>query len=94
MGGRVRAAGAGLPGRGLRPARGCSAAYYPETNPLVPLEHTAEGSNQPAYKSVIVRLEPYQGDSTGVIATNDADRILPDARGDEKKRYPEPHQLS
>src|SRR6478609_5199498 len=31
--------------------RGCAAAYYPETNPLVPLEHTAEGSNQPAYKS-------------------------------------------
>ena len=22
--------------------RGCVAAYYPETNPLVPLEHTAE----------------------------------------------------
>ena len=28
--------------------RGCAAAYYPETNPLVPLDHTAEGSNQPA----------------------------------------------
>ncbi|MGZ5404303.1 MAG: FdhF/YdeP family oxidoreductase, partial [Nocardioides sp.] len=69
--------------------RSCAAAYYPETNPLVPLEHTAVGSNQPAYKSVIVRLERSDG-----IATNDANRILPDARGDEKKRYPEPHQLS
>ena len=27
--------------------RGCAAAYYPETNPLVPLDSTAEGSNTP-----------------------------------------------
>ena len=27
--------------------RGCAAAYYPETNPLVPLDSTAEGSNHP-----------------------------------------------
>ncbi len=38
--------------------RGCAAAYYPETNPLVPLESTAEGSNCPTSKSVIIRLEP------------------------------------
>ena len=38
--------------------RGCAAAYYPEANSLVPLGSTALGSNQPAYKSVIVRLEP------------------------------------
>jgi formate dehydrogenase major subunit len=37
---------------------GSAAAYYPETNPLVPLDHTALGSNTPAYKSVIVKLEP------------------------------------
>jgi anaerobic selenocysteine-containing dehydrogenase len=37
--------------------RGCAAAYYPETNPLVPLDATAEGSNQPASKSVVVRIE-------------------------------------
>ncbi|GAY07585.1 FdhF/YdeP family oxidoreductase [Pseudonocardia sp. N23] len=36
--------------------RGTVAAYYPETNPLVPLDHTALKSNQPASKSVIVRL--------------------------------------
>ena len=35
--------------------RGCAAAYYPETNPLVPLDHVAEGSNCPASKSVIIR---------------------------------------
>ncbi|WP_106538378.1 FdhF/YdeP family oxidoreductase [Haloactinopolyspora alba] len=39
-------------------ARGCAAAYYPETNVLVPLDHTAEVSNTPASKSVIIRLEP------------------------------------
>jgi len=38
-------------------ARGCAAAYYPETNVLVPLDHTAEISNTPASKSIIVRLE-------------------------------------
>ena len=38
--------------------RGCAAAYYPEANPLVPLDSTARGSNCPTSKSVIVRLEP------------------------------------
>ena len=39
-------------------ARGCAAAYFPETNVLVPLDHTAEISGTPASKSVVVRLEP------------------------------------
>ncbi len=39
-------------------APGCAAAYYPEANVLVPLNHTAEGSNTPISKAVIVRLEP------------------------------------
>lgn len=38
-------------------ARGCAAAYYPETNVLVPLDSTADTSNTPASKSVVVRLE-------------------------------------
>lgn len=38
-------------------ARGCAAAYYPETNVLVPLEATADVSNTPASKSVVIRLE-------------------------------------
>ena len=38
-------------------ARGCAAAYYPETNVLVPLDGTADTSNTPASKSVVVRLE-------------------------------------
>ncbi|MEU8676589.1 FdhF/YdeP family oxidoreductase [Streptomyces sp. NPDC048560] len=38
-------------------ARGCAAAYYPETNVLVPLGATADTSNTPASKSVVVRFE-------------------------------------
>jgi len=38
-------------------ARGCAAAYFPETNVLVPLDATAEVSNTPASKSVVIRLE-------------------------------------
>jgi formate dehydrogenase major subunit len=37
--------------------RGSAAAYYPETNPLVPLDSTAAESNTPTSKSVIIRLE-------------------------------------
>lgn len=36
---------------------GNAAAYYPETNVLVPLDSTADGSGTPTSKSVIVRLE-------------------------------------
>ncbi|WP_318204087.1 FdhF/YdeP family oxidoreductase [Streptomyces sp. SCL15-4] len=44
-------------------ARGCAAAYYPETNVLVPLDATADTSNTPASKSVVVRLEARSGDA-------------------------------
>jgi molybdopterin-dependent oxidoreductase alpha subunit len=36
----------------------CAAAYYPETNVLVPLRAVADGSNQPASKSIVITLEP------------------------------------
>ena len=36
---------------------GCAAAYYPETNPLVPLESTADGCGTPTYKSIAVSIE-------------------------------------
>ncbi|BBZ62675.1 FdhF/YdeP family oxidoreductase [Mycolicibacterium monacense] len=39
---------------------GNAAAYYPETNPLVPLDHTAAKSNTPVSKAVVVRLEAAQ----------------------------------
>jgi molybdopterin-dependent oxidoreductase alpha subunit len=38
--------------------RGCAAAYFPEANVLVPLDSTAEVSNTPNTKSVVIRLEP------------------------------------
>lgn len=63
--------------------RGCAAAYYPETNPLVPLASTAEGSNCPTSKSVIIRLERADGARRAGGGT-------PAGRGDENKRHVEP----
>ena len=70
--------------------RGTAAAYYPETNPLVPLDHVADGSHQPAYKSVIVGLSrtgPAPA-GTGVDGQNGLD-------SDEgEKDEPRPRHLS
>jgi len=41
--------------------RGNAAAYYPETNPLIPLDHTARRSNTPVSKAVTIRLEAADG---------------------------------
>ncbi|HTJ44857.1 MAG TPA: FdhF/YdeP family oxidoreductase [Kofleriaceae bacterium] len=38
--------------------RGNCASYFPEANPLVALDSTADKSNTPASKSIIVRVEP------------------------------------
>ena len=40
---------------------GCAATYYPEANVLVPLDATADESNTPVSKSLVVRLEPGRG---------------------------------
>jgi molybdopterin-dependent oxidoreductase alpha subunit len=37
---------------------GCAAAYYPETNVLVPLDSVADISNTPTSKGITVRLDP------------------------------------
>ena len=37
--------------------RGNVAAYYPETNPLIPLDHVAVKSNTPVSKAVLIRLD-------------------------------------
>jgi molybdopterin-dependent oxidoreductase alpha subunit len=42
-------------------AKGSAAAYYPETNVLVPLDSVADISNQPTSKGIVVRLEPAPG---------------------------------
>ncbi|MCW2756349.1 MAG: putative dehydrogenase [Nocardioidaceae bacterium] len=38
-------------------ARGCAAAYFPETNVLVALDSVAKQSNTPVSKAILVRLE-------------------------------------
>ncbi len=71
--------------------RGSAAAYYPETNGLIPLDSTAEASNCPTSKSIIVKLVPV---GTG--------RHQPDQEGSQEqvgadwshKSTPEPHHLS
>ena len=40
---------------------GCVAAYYPEVNPLVPVQYRDELSHTPAYKGVPVRIRPDEG---------------------------------
>ena len=65
---------------------GCAAAYYPETNPLVPLDSTAEGSNTPTSKSVIVRLE-----KPGYTPTS---RASASAQGAGERRDVDPVHLS
>jgi molybdopterin-dependent oxidoreductase alpha subunit len=42
---------------GYATPRGCAAAYFPETNVLVPLDSTADVSNTPTSKSLVIRLE-------------------------------------
>jgi molybdopterin-dependent oxidoreductase alpha subunit len=84
--------------------RGSAAAYYPETNPLVPLDSTALSSNQPTSKSIIVKLLPVRADeSTGPAAPGGqaSDRTVngdagQDATGSDwsHKSDPQPHHLS
>lgn len=38
--------------------RGCTAAYYPETNVLVPIDLKAEQSNTPVSKSLVITVTP------------------------------------
>jgi molybdopterin-dependent oxidoreductase alpha subunit len=37
--------------------RGCAATYFPEANPLVPIDDLAEGSRTPAYKSIEISVK-------------------------------------
>jgi formate dehydrogenase major subunit len=71
--------------------RGSAAAYYPETNPLVPLDSTAESSNCPTSKSIIVRL--LQSPAPEKIAIGAGSQR--DTGADwSHKSDPEPHHLS
>lgn len=47
---------------------GCLASYFPETNPLVPLQHHAERARTPASKAIPVRLRRAQaGERASVV---------------------------
>ncbi|MEJ7635793.1 FdhF/YdeP family oxidoreductase [Aeromicrobium sp.] len=72
--------------------RGSAAAYYPETNPLVPLDSTATGSNQPTSKSVMVRLESHSSSGgTGADQGAAQDSVGAD---DDHKSSRQPKHLS
>ena len=54
--------------------RGNLAAYYPETNPLVPLSSVADHARTPTSKSIPVMLVPSQAErSTGTQAASTAE---------------------
>ncbi|QKE83306.1 FdhF/YdeP family oxidoreductase [Arthrobacter sp. NEB 688] len=72
-------------------ARGCAAAYYPECNVLVPLDHVADASNCPVSKGVVVRFEPLG--SCGRIDCDPESRVR--SGSDQGNRSDvEPHHLS
>ncbi|MDN5770953.1 MAG: hypothetical protein L0H24_08685, partial [Microlunatus sp.] len=72
--------------------RGCAAAYYPETNALVPLDSTAAGSNTPTSKSVIISIVPA---GTPWSEPKSGSQQMDATRSDEgHKSRPEPIHLS
>ncbi|MFC5679494.1 FdhF/YdeP family oxidoreductase [Aeromicrobium endophyticum] len=80
--------------------RGTAAAYYPETNPLVPLDSTAEGSNTPTSKAVIISMAAADTSRTrhGSYDTQQPDDTDDgqDAEGSDEghKKHPQPAHLS
>ncbi|HEY1921894.1 MAG TPA: FdhF/YdeP family oxidoreductase [Tepidisphaeraceae bacterium] len=46
---------------------GCAAAYFPEANALVAVNSVADGSNQPASKSIIITLEAADEASSNLV---------------------------
>lgn len=51
--------------------RGCLAAYYPETNPLVPLSSLADEARTPTSKSIPVVLVPHDATAAPVRISRD-----------------------
>ncbi|MEO6470919.1 MAG: molybdopterin dinucleotide binding domain-containing protein, partial [Aeromicrobium sp.] len=71
--------------------RGSAAAYYPETNPLVPLDSTAIGSNTPTSKSVVVKMLPAGTARPATGAHSSQSEVGAD---DQHKSRQEPEHLS
>ena len=55
-------------------ARGCTATYFPEANVLVSINNSAERSNTPVSKSIVITIAPSKDVQAGV------DRILREAK--------------
>jgi molybdopterin-dependent oxidoreductase alpha subunit len=55
-------------------ARGCTATYFPEANVLVPINSTADRSNTPTSKSLVISIKPCPDAAAAV------DDLLRDAR--------------
>ncbi|GGG02939.1 formate dehydrogenase subunit alpha [Rhodococcoides trifolii] len=70
--------------------KGSAAAYYPETNPLVPLDSSATDSNCPTSKSIIVSLSPAKAGSS-TTSQGGQDRVGSD---EGHKSQTEPEHLS
>jgi anaerobic selenocysteine-containing dehydrogenase len=60
--------------------RGCTATYFPEANVLVPINSTAERSNTPTSKSVIISVAP----------SPDPENAFAEMRAGAKETAPEP----
>ncbi len=71
--------------------RGTAAGYYPETNPLVPLDSTAVGSNTPTSKSVIISLRRTATHRAPASTATGQNRVGAD---DGHKARPQPAHLS
>jgi molybdopterin-dependent oxidoreductase alpha subunit len=57
LGGRSRSV-SGLAAISHDVPAGCAVSYFPEANPLYPIDHLAPGSRTPAYKLLPIRLAP------------------------------------
>ena len=57
-------------------ARRSAAAYYPETNVLIPIRSVAAKSNQPASKCIRITLDPADGDEPRHFSKADLERNL------------------
>ena len=74
--------------------RGTAAAYYPETNPLIPLDSTAIASNCPTSKSIIISLTPAQPVHAAQSSADAEDHQDTVGADWSHKTHPEPHHLS
>jgi len=72
--------------------RGCAAAYYPETNALVPLDSQADHSGTPTSKGVVITLR--RALPAGAGAASGASAASSSDAGDHPKDPVQPHHLS